>query len=170
MYIEPKYTNPIIHPKHIVNKIDHFDTNDLPIHPLFQSKRHINIFKDNPEFTIENEMSRKRGIDNYYQQRNYIHCCSPGDKKYNEVQYSPDFFKLEGLVVGSTNRLRIKKNTSIADNNFYTHMNINLKLLDQNKIWKNKIKHEQLESQKDYVKNLLKFDNNVLGLQDKEEA
>eukprot|EP01017_Pseudomicrothorax_dubius_P035387 TRINITY_DN4945_c0_g1_i3.p1 TRINITY_DN4945_c0_g1~~TRINITY_DN4945_c0_g1_i3.p1 ORF type:complete len:275 (+),score=20.64 TRINITY_DN4945_c0_g1_i3:50-874(+) len=64
------------------------------------------------EVALEKLLGMKHSVETIFQKRNDVPFCSPGDKSYKSVQYSPEFFRGEGLVVGSTNRIRKTTNHS----------------------------------------------------------
>ena len=99
-------------------------------------------------------MTRKKRIFTFEEKRNYLKTCKPGDKNYTCVEYSPDFYLMEGLIVGSTNRLNINKSHRKGQDNFYQTMDLNVQVLDRDKIWKNKELLESLRFDKTYVKEL----------------
>lgn len=89
---------------------------------------------------------------------------APGDKLYRNVDYSPDFFKEGGLVVGSTNSARYNKTCGKKANNFYDTLDLSVPTLDPRKLWNNKLKQEELIFNKDYVSNLASWEENYLGV------
>lgn len=99
-------------------------------------------------------MNKKKRIYSLDQQRNYYKINNPGDKNYRYVEHSPDFYKEGGLIVGSTNKIRITDNFNKLRNNIYQTMDFNIKSLDANKLWKNKVKEEKEKNDYDYVNKL----------------
>ena len=99
-------------------------------------------------------MNKKKRIYSLEQQRNYYKKINPGDKNYRYVEHSPDYFKEGGLVVGSTNRIRITDNFHKLRNNIYQTMDLNIKSLDHSKLWKNKLKQESDINDNNYVHKL----------------
>ena len=168
-YIEPHYTEPKIYLKNLNNRPPDQIGIGKEI-PLFQSMRHGYILKDSNECLVEDLMTRKGRILSMSQQRNNFNVYNPGDKIYDSVEYSPDFFKMEGIVVGSTHKIRLKKTVKKGDDNFYSTLDLNVKTLNPNKKWKQKCVIDELSQDQSYVNQLLSFDENVLGLKKKEEA
>ena len=84
-----------------------------------------------------------------------------GDKNYKNVENSVDFFKEGGLIVGSSNRINYNKNTRRGESNFYQTLDLNVKTLNDNKIWDNKLINENLTSDKNYVQNLNQWEENT---------
>ena len=111
-------------------------------------------FSTSSEINIESMMNKKKRISSLEQQRNYYKKINPGDKNYRYVEHSPDYFKEGGLIVGSTNRIRITDNFHKLRNNIYQTMDLNIKSLDQDKLWKSKIKQESDKNDYDYVNKL----------------
>ena len=96
--------------------------------------------------------------------------CKPGDKNYKCVENSPEYFKMEGLIVGSTNKLNLRKNTRKGEDNFYQTLDLDVKVLNDDKIWDNKLNKESMDSDQNYVKNLNQWEeNNFEDDKDKKE-
>ena len=93
--------------------------------------------------------------------RNFIDFSTPGDKSYKNPEYTEGFFKEGGLIPGSTNIINHKKTVGKKANNFYQTLDINVKTLDPNKIWSNKVANEEISNQTEYVKNLKIWDKNL---------
>ena len=90
------------------------------------------------EYGIESIMNRKKRILSLGKNRNFMKLCKPGDKNYNCVENSPDFYKEGGLIPGSTNRINFRKTTRRGDDNFFQTLDLNIKVLDRNKLWSSK--------------------------------
>ena len=90
-----------------------------------------------------------------------------GDKTYKVVDNSPDFFKDGGLIVGSTNRINYNKTTRRGEDNFYQTLDLDVKVLNENKIWNKKLENENLFVDKEYVKNLNQWEENNFETDDK---
>ena len=138
-----------------------FDPN-CKIYPFLQRKKKImslgNILT---EYNIENVMNRKKRINSLEEKRNYMKNCKPGDKNYTCVENSPDYYKMEGLIVGSTNRINIRKTQPKGGDNFYRTLDVNLNIMDRNKIWSVKQLMESIKFDKDYVKDLNNWESKV---------
>ena len=108
------------------------------IAPLFQKKIRASYSRDNSkiEYGVESVMTRKKRILSLYEQRNKMINSNPGDKNYKCVENSPDFFKDGGLIVGSTNRMNYNKTTRKRDDNFYQNLDLGIKVLNDEKLWK----------------------------------
>ena len=113
------------------------------------------------EWDVENKMTRKKRILSLYEQRNGMISFNLGDKNYKNVENSVDFFKEGGLIVGSSNRINYNKNTRRGESNFYQTLDLNVKTLNDNKIWDNKLINENLTSDKNYVQNLNQWEENT---------
>ena len=165
--IDPKSFNKInkiyklstINPKRIKPK-DNFTSNSINL-PMISLKKvdtpnfQRNIsFSSSTEMNIEAMMNKKKRIISLDQQRNYYKKVNPGDKNYRYAEHSPDFFKEGGLIVGSTNKIRITDNFNKLRNNIYMTMDLNIKSLDADKLWENKAKKEREKREEDYVINL----------------
>jgi len=62
-------------------------------------------YKVSADYYVEDEMKRKKHIETYYEKRNGMSAASLGDKSYKSSNYSADFYKTPGLIVGSSNTL-----------------------------------------------------------------
>jgi len=122
-----------------------------------------NINYSSSELNLENMMNKKKRILTLDAQRNYFKKISPGDKNYRYSECSPDYYKEGGLIVGSSNRIRISDNYSKLKNDIYKTMDLNVKSLDVNKLWKNKIKKERENSEIDYVSKLEQWEKEYVN-------
>lgn len=172
-YIEPNNLRNIIKINRCssINSIrpkDNYTINSiiLPKISIKNDEKPINYrnisFSSSSELNIENIMNKKKRIYSLEQQRNYYRECNPGDKNYRYAECSPDFFKEGGLIVGSTNRIRITDNFNKLRNNIYQTMDLNKKTLDTNKLWKSKILKEREKSEADYVSNLEQWEKQYI--------
>lgn len=121
-------------------------------------KRKKNLTNSISEINIEKIMNRKKRINSLEQQRNYYKLANKGDKNYRYVDCSQDFFKEGGLIPGSTNIFRVSENYNKIKNNIYEYMDLNVKSLDTDKIWDNKLEREREENEIYYVSNLENWD------------
>ncbi len=112
-------------------------------------------------------MTRKKRIYSLFDQSNGMINRYPGNKNYKNVENSTDFFKEGGLIVGSSNKINYNKTTKRGEDNFYQTLDLNVKILNDDKIWDNKITKESLNSDKDYVKNLNQWEENNFEAEDK---
>ena len=103
------------------------------------------------EQDVEHSMNRKKRIKSLKQQRNNYQLGNNGDKTYKYADCSPDFFKEGGLIPGSSNTVRISEDLNKLKTNIYEHMNLNIKSLDAEKIWDNKINRENEINDMKYV-------------------
>lgn len=126
-------------------------------------------YKETPEYKVENTINRKKGVLNLDERRNYMPIIAPGDKIYRNVDYSVDFFKGGGLVVGSTNSARYNKTVGKKANNFYDTLDLNIPTLDPRKLWMSKINEEEQDVNKDYVSGLQEWEYNYLGVERKKK-
>ena len=134
-------------------------------------KIRVNIDEGNKtkEWNVENKMTRKKRILSLYEQRNGMINSNLGDKTYKNVDNSPDFFKEGGLIVGSTNRINYNKTTRKGEDNFYQTLDLDIKVLNSDKIWNKKLENENLFVDKEYVKNLNQWEENNLETNDKKD-
>ena len=138
-----------------------FDPN-IKVYPFLQrKKKFLGLGKVLTEYDIENVMNRKKRILTLGEQRNYMKICKPGDKNYTCVENSPDFYKMEGLIVGSTNRINMRKTQTKRGNNFYRTLDLNLKIMNRNKIWSVRELMDSLKFDKNYVKELNNWESKV---------
>ena len=119
------------------------------------------------EWGVEKKMTRKKRILSLYEQRNSMINTNLGDKTYKVVDNSPDFFKDGGLIVGSTNRINYNKTTRRGEDNFYQTLDLDVKVLNENKIWNKKLENENLNVDQEYVKNLNQWEENNFETDDK---
>lgn len=161
--IVPQYSEP---PPHFHNNSNHppdqFFSDYIP--PLFQKKIRIAKSKSSCEFFVEDVMFRKKRISSLDMQRNLLKKNNPGDKNYKFADCSPDFFKEEGLIVGSTNKLKLNKTVRRGEDNFYQTLDLNVKVLDDKKLWKSKVIKEDKDKDNKYVLNLGKWEENNFGV------
>ena len=124
-------------------------------YPFLQKKQRVkHLGQTLTEYYVEDTMNRKKRIVSLGEQRNYMKNCKPGDKNYTCVEYSPDFFLMEGLTVGSTNRININKTKRKGQDNFYETIDLNIKLLNPNKVFNTRELMDSLKFDKTYVKEL----------------
>lgn len=134
--------------------------------PLLYKKNNVNIISKpfgRLEYDLENEITRKKRINSLEEQRNFIKLANPGDKNFRYAEQSPDFFKQEGLIVGSTNSNKKSNEVRKKISNIYETMDLNVKILDDRKKWKFKIKNEALKYDCDYVNNLNNWENEYIN-------
>ena len=169
-YIEPKYSEQPTYPRNIGIRPPEQMGLDF-IAPLFQKKIRVNFSRDTAkrEYGVESVMTRKKRILSLCEQRNQMRLTNPGDKTYKCVENSPDFFKEGGLIVGSTNRMNYNKTTSKGNDTFYQTLDLGIKVLNNEKLWKSKIEKESLDIDKNYVSNLNKWEENTLEENKKEK-
>lgn len=116
------------------------------------------------ETPLEYEMGSKKRIWSIEQQRNGMQMRSPGDKFYRTSEQFPNYFKEGGLIPGSTNSINFNKTQSRQAYNFYETLDLTKPTLIRNKIWKNKLKQEELESDKKYVRFTIgEWEKNILN-------
>ena len=120
--------------------------------------RNLVLYRSLSELNVEKAMTRKKRINSLEQQRNYYNIVNPGDKNYRYAECSENFFKEGGLIPGSTNILRYSENYNQIKNNIYEHMDLNVRSLDTDKIWNNKLERERKEREMKYVLNLENWD------------
>ncbi len=144
------------------NPKDNFCNPNAKEYPLLQKKKKVqNSEQALNEYNIEEIMTRKKRIFSLEQQRNFFKTGKPGDKNYTCVENSPNYFKMEGLVPGSTNRINMRKTQRKGEDNFYHTMDLNIKILNQNKIYVMKELIESLNNDKKYVKELNIWESKV---------
>jgi len=108
-------------------------------------------------------LGEKIRINTISEMRNGLPSHVPGDKMYKNPECTTGFFKEGGLIVGSSNR---SQKTSLAKRmpNFYETIDLKVKTLDPNKLWKNKVKQEELNFQTNMVKDLGQWEENILNV------
>ena len=100
---------------------------------------------------------------NLIQQWNVFLMKNPGDKNYKKSEYLTWFFLDSGLIIGSTNRINQRKNHSKKANDFYDTINLNVNVLNKDKLWKSKEKKDVLDFDSDYVrKTISSWEENIL--------
>ena len=153
--IMPKYSEPKIYYRSISRRPPEQMNSDF-IAPLFQKKYRITkgIGNDPKEWKVEAKMNRKKRLLSLDERRNRMFNTNPGDKNYKNVDNSADFFKEGGLIVGSTNKMNYNKTTRKGEENYYQTLDLNIKILNDKKIWENKLMKESFDSDKNYVLNL----------------
>ena len=165
-----KYSEPKIYHRSISRRPLEQINSDF-IAPLFQKKIRVNKGEGNKtkEWNVENKMTRKKRILSLYEQRNGMINSNLGDKTYKIVDNSPDFFKEGGLIVGSTNRINYNKTARKGEDNFYQTLDLDIKVLNGDKIWNKKLENENLFVDKEYVKNLNQWEENNFETNDKKD-
>lgn len=162
----------ILHPEFSVPKAygrknlsDLYDTSQREDEKIRCHKQFSNIkYNETPEYYIDEVINRKKLVTSLDARRNFMPIIAPGDKLYRNVDYSPDFYKEGGLVVGSTNSARYNKTCGKKANNFYDTLDLSVPTLDPKKLWNNKVSQEELVFNKDYVSNLVSWEENYLGV------
>ena len=167
-YIIPKYSEPKTYQRSISRRPPEQINSDF-IAPMFQKKIRVSVGGGDrgQEWGVEKKMTRKKRILSLYEQRNEMISFNPGDKTYKIVDNSPDFFKDGGLIVGSTNRINYNKTTRKGEDNFYQTLDLDVKVLNENKIWNKKLENENLNLDQEYVKNLNQWEENNFETDDK---
>jgi hypothetical protein len=159
--LKPIITEPIIrHRDRSFRPKDQFYSTNIA--PFLQTKTRVkpNI-PELTEYGVESVMNRKKRVYSLEEKRNYMKNCKPGDKNYNCVENSPEYFRMEGLIVGSTNRLNLNKTTRKGEDNFYKTLDLNIKVLNRNKIWGSKVLLDSLNYDKEYVEKLNSWESKV---------
>ena len=151
------------------NKIEFIKRHFEPKYGLEDNQSlHIKTFFPNgncqtlKEMTLEQNICGKKRIPNISVMRNNLPISAPGDKQYKNPEYETNFFKEGGLISGSSNFLNYNKNVNKQSYNFYQTLNLNIKTLDPNKTWFNKVKTENLNFDSNYVKTLSTWDEMML--------
>ena len=162
-YIVPCYTEPPQYSRHIgIRPRDQIGYAEDA--PMFVSKRHYKIKNDKKEFTVEDLMTRKKVIESLNMQRNGFLLYNPGEKPFSCVENSPDFFKMEGIIPGSTNTKNVRKTVSSKNDNFYSTLDLKVRSLNPDKLYSSKILRERLETETKYVNSLENWDLESLGI------
>lgn len=121
------------------------------------------------EYGVESTLGGKKRLPYLSHRRNEMPIISPGDKIYKSVEFSNDFYKQGGLIVGSTNKIQYNKTDGKRGDNFYASLDLSIKTLNKNKLWKNKIVKESLEFDNKYVDNLNTWEDTYLILNENEK-
>ena len=98
-------------------------------------------------------MGSKKRLHNLQAIRNGIEIISPGDKLYKSVEFQKDHFK------------QLSKENKISDSNkfnFYYNVNYIKESLNPDKLWINRKIKESLESDTNYIKNLIQWEEKYL--------
>ena len=93
--------------------------------------------------------------------RNSIPCSSLGDKIYKHPTYQNDFFKGDGLIVGSTNTYKKKTAARLNEVDFTIDKSVKWPLRERT-TWKDKIAKEVKQNDLESVKNTELWENNIL--------
>ena len=139
--------------------IIHIEEKFMPRKKIFGKK----YTKVTDEYYINNEMGRKKKLLLNEERRNGMPTIAPGDKIYKNPEWSEKFFQQGGLIVGSTNKINYKKTQKRGNNNFYETLDLNIKTLDDNKLWSNQVKKEDLDFQVNMIKGLDEWEKEVIG-------
>jgi hypothetical protein len=159
-----------VKPKFTENKYDyskrHFDE-QCGVEILPEIYRIKTFFPDGntrtfKEFPFEFELGAKQRVPNLTLQRNGMPIRAPGDKFYKNPEHLFNFYKEGGLIPGSTNTINNKRTVSTKSYNYYETLDLNVKTLDDNKIWSNKLKNEIKNYDETYVKTLSNWEDMVL--------
>lgn len=168
-YIEPIYSEPKVYPRNIGKRPQDQINGASEDARLFEPKRHFphmhKVGMSVDEVSVESMMTRKKRILNLSQQRNGFDVYCPGEKLYKCVENDVDFFKLEGIVVGSTHAPRHKRTQAKGEDNFYGTLDTEMKILNRDKIFKYKMQNERLDTDKSYVLSLGNWDESHLPQQ-----
>ena len=154
--LKPIITEPIVYLRNrSSNPKDNLSDPNAKEYPLLQRKKRVeNIGNSLTEYNVEDIMNRKKRILSLDEQRNYMKNGKPGNKNYTCVENSPDYFKMEGITVGSTHAINMRRTQRKGEDNFYATLNLNLKIMNRNKIWGYRELVESLKFDKAYVKEL----------------
>jgi hypothetical protein len=167
--IEPHYSEPNLYTRKVLSHNITIKEDGVHCTKQFPEK----AIECHDEYQIEERIKRKKRHPSLQAMRNGMPIISPGDKIYRNVEYSPDFFKLEGIVVGSTNTINHKKTSAKKGDKFFDSLNLNIKVLDKEKLWSTKCLKESYEFDNNYVGNLKTWEEvylNPLLPEIKEEA
>ena len=98
-----------------------------------------------------------------YDQRNGLPLTSLGDKNYKHPEYQTGYFKDGGLIVGSTNKLRMASGGSGKAIDFYSGLKLDQGPLNPNrKTWAEAVKEQQLNEELDAVGSLKDWERGTL--------
>jgi hypothetical protein len=112
-------------------------------------------------------MTRKQRIPNLDVQRNGLTIGVPGDKFYRNPACTDGFYKMEGVMPGSTFYYQKEKNKfgrtlSRKACPFYDTHDFGVKSLEPSKLWKNKVAKDTLDHDSLYVKTLTQWDKDFM--------
>ena len=117
--------------------------------PMISIKKNDNSqINNNISFSISSEIN----IESMMNKKNKK--INSGDKNYRYAENYPDYFKKGGLIVGITNRIRITDNFHKLRNSIYQTIDFNIKSLEEDKLWKSKVKQESDKNDYDYFNKL----------------
>lgn len=157
--LHPIYSEPIFHDRKCLE-------NNIIIKPeiIYGMKHYNDRYHENTyEYNLENTLGAKKRFDDLLEIRNGFNNFSHGDKIYKNVEYSPNFYNMEGIIAGSTNKINFNKSTSKRTNNFYNTLDLSIKTLNPDKLWSNKLLKESLDSDNKYLTNMVKWEDNYLA-------
>ena len=97
-------------------------------------------------------MGKKQPVDGLLNQRNNIPLTSMGDKAYKYPEYSKDFYKEGGLMVGSSNVMTYKTSGIVMD--FYSNVQLKDGVPNTAVKWKDKVKKETQDHDQKLVASL----------------
>ena len=168
--LNPVFTEPKLYVKKILPRPPdqlNSNVNNNNNDKLFDKKKHFPESSKKSlyckEINVEKVMFRKRRVLSLDQQRNGYDSYLPGDKAYKCVENDNGFFKLEGIVVGSTHRKRKKKTDKLGDVIFFKTLDVNAKVMDPDKLWKSKVYKESLDNDKMYVESLNNWEETYMN-------
>jgi hypothetical protein len=108
-------------------------------------------------------MTRKHRIPNMDVKRNSLVIGIPGDKFYRNPECTDGFYKMEGVLPGSTfyfeqEKKKFGRTLSRKTCPFYDTHDMNMKTLDPDKLWKNRVFKETIDTDSLYVKTISQWD------------
>ena len=110
---------------------------------------------------IEAELQRKARVLDYYDKRNGISAASLGDKPYKHTTFAADFYKVPGLIAGSTNK-QYKRNAARKKQiDFTIDKNAKWPMRPQ-KVWSDRVREEARQDDLTQVLEANKWEETVL--------
>lgn len=118
-------------------------------------------FKQSEVADIECELQRKARVLGYYDKRNGISTASLGDKPYKHASFAPEFYKVPGLIPGSTNK-QYKRNAARKKQiDFTIDKNAKWPMRPQ-RVWSERVKEEAQQEDLQQVLAANKWEETVL--------
>jgi hypothetical protein len=119
---------------------------------------------------LEDEMFRKKRVPNINVQRNSLALGTPGDKFYRNPECSDGFYKMEGVISGSTfyfekEKNKLGKTLSRQACSFFDYCHIDGNILNPEKLWTIKSLKEKFIQDSLYVKTITQWDKTFMKTQ-----
>jgi hypothetical protein len=152
--------------KKITEERKHFESQygyERPYTNQVRTYRPDGNFNSDSRYALEDMMTRKRKITSLDVQRNSLATDVPGDKFYRNPECTDGFYKMEGVMPGSTfyyqkEKKKLGKTLSRKVCPFYDTHDFSVKTLDPSRLWKNKSEKQTIDQDALYVKTVTEWD------------